>query len=199
MEPFARKRVATRLGAVPVGEPGAVEVLTSVVSRNVVASPLSGLHCALLQIELVERIPLAQGGSRALGSDGGPYEDFVSLGHVTFGQILVLRDPDGDEISLVVVPGIRDYLEARGEVRVAYVSGWAALANARTRASAHELIPYSDHASFTELLDLVAASGAGQIDVVHGYAEPFARILRNRGYQAQAAIAQMSREEEPGA
>ncbi len=101
--------------------------------------------------------------------------------------------------ALVVVPGMRDYLEARGEVRVAYVSGWAALANARTRANAHELIPYSDHASFTELLDLVAASGAGQIDVVHGYAEPFARILRDRGYQAQAATAQMSREEEPGA
>ncbi|MBY0503783.1 MAG: MBL fold metallo-hydrolase [Bryobacteraceae bacterium] len=101
--------------------------------------------------------------------------------------------------ALVVVPGMRDYLEARGEVRVAYVSGWAALANARTRANAHELIPYSDHASFTELLDLVAASGASQIDIVHGYAEPFAHILRGRGYHAQAATAQMSREEDAGA
>jgi Cft2 family RNA processing exonuclease len=100
------------------------------------------------------------------------------------------------ERALVVVPGMRDYLEARGEVRVAYVSGWAALANARTRSNAHELIPYSDHADFGELLDLVAATGAEQIDVVHGYAEPFARILRDRGFNAQAAAAQLARTEE---
>lgn len=98
--------------------------------------------------------------------------------------------------ALVVVPGMRDYLEAKGDVRVAYVSGWAALANARTRSNAHELIPYSDHADFSELLDLVAATGARQIDIVHGYAEPFARILRDRGFNAQAAASQMARQEE---
>ncbi len=103
---------------------------------------------------------------------------------------------NGRERALVVVPGMRDYLEARGDVRVAYVSGWAALANARTRANAHELIPYSDHADFSELLDLVAGTGAEQVDIVHGYAEPLARILRDRGYNAQAAIAQMERLEE---
>lgn len=98
--------------------------------------------------------------------------------------------------ALVVVPGMRDYLEARGEVRVAYVSGWAALANARTRANAHELIPYSDHADFSELLDLVAGTGAQQIDIVHGYAEPLARILRDRGFNAQPASALSTRAEE---
>jgi Cft2 family RNA processing exonuclease len=102
----------------------------------------------------------------------------------------------GRDRALVVVPGMRDYLEARGEVRVAYVSGWAALANARARSNAHELIPYSDHADFSELLDLVAATGAEQIDIVHGYAEPLARILRDRGFNAQAAVAQMARTEE---
>ena len=51
--------------------------------------------------------------------------------------------------ALVVVPGMRDYLEAKRDVRVAYVSGWAALANARTRSTAQELIPYSDHADFS--------------------------------------------------
>ena len=95
--------------------------------------------------------------------------------------------------ALVVVPGMRDYLEAKGEVRVAYVSGWAAMANARTRANAHELIPYSDHADFGELLDLIAGTGAGQIDIVHGYAEPQARILRDRGFAAEAASTQMIR------
>lgn len=72
------------------------------------------------------------------------------------------------------------------EGRVAYVSGWAMLDNARTRASAEELIPYSDHADFQELLALVERSGAREVDVVHGYTEPFARILNQRGIAARA-------------
>jgi Cft2 family RNA processing exonuclease len=96
--------------------------------------------------------------------------------------------------ALVVPAGMRNILEASGarsgtEVRIAYVSGWARLANARARAGAHELIPYSDHASFPELLDFAAACQPERIDVVHGYADPFARILRDRGYQASAASA----------
>lgn len=89
--------------------------------------------------------------------------------------------------ALVVVPSHGAALEASGKsIRVAYVSGWAALDNARTRAGAEELIPYSDHADFDELLTLVRQSGAKHIDVVHGYTEPFAHILRTRGYSASA-------------
>jgi Cft2 family RNA processing exonuclease len=89
--------------------------------------------------------------------------------------------------ALVVVHGMRDYLEASGkDVRVAYVSGWAGLDNARTRAGAEELIPYSDHADFTELIELVRGTGAKRVDVVHGYTEPFARILRSMGIDAHA-------------
>ena len=90
--------------------------------------------------------------------------------------------------ALVVVPNFRNYLEASGkDVRIAYVSGWAALSNARARAGAEELIPYSDHADFEELLAIVEGSGARQVDVVHGYTEAFARILRaarHRGARA---------------
>ncbi|HEX4168688.1 MAG TPA: hypothetical protein VHZ55_24760 [Bryobacteraceae bacterium] len=89
--------------------------------------------------------------------------------------------------ALVVVPAHGSALEATGKnVRVAYVSGWAALDNARLRSGAEELIPYSDHADFDELLDLVEQSGAQHVDVVHGYTTPFARILRQRGYSAAA-------------
>lgn len=91
--------------------------------------------------------------------------------------------------ALVVVPGLRKYLEASGKsIRVAYVSGWASLDNARTRAGAEELIPYSDHADFEELLELVDRTGAQEVDVVHGYSEPFARLLRARGLKAQAPL-----------
>lgn len=89
--------------------------------------------------------------------------------------------------ALVVVPTHGNVLEASGKnIRLAYVSGWAALDNARSRSGAEQLIPYSDHADFDELLALVAACGAKHIDVVHGYTVPFAHILQARGYSAAA-------------
>jgi Cft2 family RNA processing exonuclease len=94
--------------------------------------------------------------------------------------------PDTDDSkALVVTPNFRAYLEASGRnVRIAYVSGWAALHNARARSGAEELIPYSDHADFSELLAIVEGCGARQVDVVHGYTEVFAHILRTRGIDA---------------
>lgn len=98
----------------------------------------------------------------------------------------------------LVLPGaMRDILESSGaDFRIAYVSGWAALASARARAGAHELIPYSDHGDFTELLDLIAACSPEQIDIVHGYSAPFAAILRSRGWDASAPLAASTRAEE---
>jgi Cft2 family RNA processing exonuclease len=89
--------------------------------------------------------------------------------------------------ALVTAPSFRNILEASGKrYRIAYVSGWAALDNARARVGAEELIPYSDHADFEELLALVDATGAREVDVVHGYTELFAHILTERGIQARA-------------
>ena len=89
--------------------------------------------------------------------------------------------------ALVVVPSHGSALEASGKnVRFAYVSGWAALDNARSRSGAERLIPYSDHADFGELLSLVEQCHPRHIDVVHGYTAPFARILQQRGYSAAA-------------
>jgi hypothetical protein len=89
--------------------------------------------------------------------------------------------------ALVVVPAHGSVLEATGKnVRLAYVSGWAALDNARNRSGAEELIPYSDHGDFDELLTLAAESGAKHIDVIHGYTAPFAHILCSRGHSAAA-------------
>lgn len=89
--------------------------------------------------------------------------------------------------ALVVVPGFRNILEASDKkYRLAYVSGWAALGNARARVGADELIPYSDHGDFEELLSLVEQSGAREVDVVHGYTELFAHVLCQRGLDARA-------------
>lgn len=89
----------------------------------------------------------------------------------------------------VVTPGMSRQFEASNlDCRIAYVSGWAALSNARARSGATELIPYSDHGDFEELLALAEGSGAKQIDLVHGYTEPFAKILREKGCDAHSAM-----------
>ena len=89
--------------------------------------------------------------------------------------------------ALVVVPTFRAQMEASGKnIRIAYVSGWAGLDNARNRVGADELIPYSDHGDYKELLQLVASSGAREVDVVHGYTEAFSHLLRLRGILARA-------------
>jgi Cft2 family RNA processing exonuclease len=89
--------------------------------------------------------------------------------------------------ALVVIPSHGNVLEASGKnIRLAYVSGWAALDNARSRSGAERLIPYSDHADFNELLSMVARCAPKHVDVVHGYTLPFAKILQKRGYSAAA-------------
>ena len=89
--------------------------------------------------------------------------------------------------ALVVIPAHGNALGNSGKnVRLAYVSGWAALDNARSRSGAERLIPYSDHADFDELVSLVQQSAPKHVDVVHGYTVPFAKILQTHGYSAAA-------------
>ena len=102
--------------------------------------------------------------------------------------------------ALVVVPNFRAYIEASGKkTRLAYVSGWAGVDNARNRVGAEELIPYSDHADFEELIEIVEGSGAREVDVVHGYTEAFAHVLGSRGILARAPREAAGREAEESA
>jgi putative mRNA 3-end processing factor len=104
---------------------------------------------------------------------------------------------DSEPGAMVVVPGFRSWIEASGRnYRLAYVSGWAALDNARSRVGAEELIPYSDHADYEELLAIVEQSGARAVDVVHGYTDTFARILCARGIEARAPREAAARDNE---
>jgi Cft2 family RNA processing exonuclease len=101
--------------------------------------------------------------------------------------------------AVVWLPGRVSQLDLRS-ARVAAVSGWAALHNARARYDAEELIPYSDHADFGELEELVRRSRARRVYTVHGYAAPLARLLTERlGVDARAAHGQTQRAPEEGA
>lgn len=100
--------------------------------------------------------------------------------------------PDNSESgAILLTPGTESKVTNAKSI---LVSGWAALDNARARSNADILIPYSDHAGFDELLTLIAESSPREINIVHGYAAPFAHILRQRGYNAREA--QLPREAE---
>lgn len=81
--------------------------------------------------------------------------------------------------ALVWLPGNALPPDLRN-ARVAAVSGWASLHNARARYDAEELIPYSDHADFGELEAIVRASRARRVYTTHGYVAPLARLLQER-------------------
>jgi Cft2 family RNA processing exonuclease len=68
--------------------------------------------------------------------------------------------------------------------RTAFLSGWAMDPEARTRFGVDEVIPMSDHADFSELLEYVERSKPEKVYTVHG-APDFAETLAKRGYRAE--------------
>jgi len=130
--------------------------------------------------EIAHTLALHQIPCKIHGSIAGLIPYFEAEGY-TFPQ-------SSENGAILVTPGLEEKLPIPPSKRKsALVSGWAALDNARARANADVLIPYSDHADFSELLMLIEESNPSQIDIVHGYAEPLARILRHRGRNARAA------------
>jgi hypothetical protein len=93
--PFTKTGAVGRLGAVLPGEPGAVELVATVVSPDATTSPLTGARCVFAYVELLEH----------LGTDPqriGSVEEEVALGAMVYGgDPFVLRDEHGDEVSLV--------------------------------------------------------------------------------------------------
>lgn len=122
---------------------------------------------------------------------------YEEAGYQFPGWIPYGESKKGGPCAWVVTPDFRRLLEARGgNTRLAYVSGWAMTDNARHRTGAEELIPYSDHGDFQELLTMVEQSGAREVDVVHGFTQPFARVLCQRGLEARAPLAMAARDDE---
>jgi putative mRNA 3-end processing factor len=75
-------------------------------------------------------------------------------------------------------------VERIGRRRTAFLSGWAMDGEARSRFGVDAVIPMSDHADFSELMEYVERAKPEKIYTVHG--EPdFAETLRKRGYRAE--------------
>lgn len=67
-----------------------------------------------------------------------------------------------------------------------FASGWMRLRGVRRRRAVDRGFVISDHADWAGLNAAIAATGAENILVTHGYTDVFARWLRDRGYRALA-------------
>jgi putative mRNA 3-end processing factor len=53
----------------------------------------------------------------------------------------------------------------------------------------------SDHADWPGLMEAVAATGAGEVLVTHGYVDPVVRMLREKGLDAKPLTAMPAEDE----
>jgi putative mRNA 3-end processing factor len=100
--------------------------------------------------------------------------------------------------SLVIAPPSAagsTWLRRFGHVSTAFVSGWMQVRGARRRRSMDRGFVLSDHADWPGLLATIAATGAAQVWVTHGYREPVVRWLTERGVDARAVLSRWEGEE----
>ncbi len=68
--------------------------------------------------------------------------------------------------------------------RTAMITGWALDSGAKYRYRCDAALPLSDHADYDDLLRFVDAVQPRRVFTTHGFAEDFARTLRERGIEA---------------
>lgn len=71
-----------------------------------------------------------------------------------------------------------------GRASTGFASGWMRVRGARRRRGFDRGFAISDHADWHGLLRTIADTGAVRVLTTHGYAEPLARYLRERGLEA---------------
>lgn len=90
--------------------------------------------------------------------------------------------------ALVVLPPRERWspqLASRGPYRSAFVSGWMSLPNGPQQRRVERGFALSDHADHREILDSVAATGAKNVLVTHGYIDVLVEILQSQGLNAK--------------
>jgi putative mRNA 3-end processing factor len=79
-----------------------------------------------------------------------------------------------------------------GDYADAFVSGWMQIRGARRRRAVDRGFVLSDHADWEGLNAAIAATGAEQIGVTHGYIAPLVRWLTDHGLQARGYATRFS-------
>ena len=92
--------------------------------------------------------------------------------------------PDG---ALVIAPPSADnpvWMKRFPERSRAFASGWMRIRGNRRRRSVDRGFVLSDHSDWRGLIETIAASGAENIILTHGYTSEMSRWLQGRGYNA---------------
>jgi putative mRNA 3-end processing factor len=76
------------------------------------------------------------------------------------------------------------YLKKKYDVKLFAFTGWAISDNYNYRMSVDHSYPISDHADYTELMDICKKSNPDQIYTIYGYTTRFAAELRRQGFNA---------------
>ncbi|HXW05903.1 MAG TPA: ligase-associated DNA damage response exonuclease [Vicinamibacterales bacterium] len=76
------------------------------------------------------------------------------------------------------------WMRRLGEISDAFASGLMRVRGVRRQRAFDRGFVLSDHADWPGLLDTVTETGAGRVLATHGFAEPFARYLREQGRDA---------------
>jgi putative mRNA 3-end processing factor len=108
----------------------------------------------------------------------------------------------GNGRALVIAPPSvmgGSWLKMFGESNVAMASGWMLLRGVRRRRGFDRGFVVSDHADFPGLVAAVEASGARRVLATHGFADAFARFLRDRGLDASVLPTRFVGESAPDA
>jgi putative mRNA 3-end processing factor len=83
-----------------------------------------------------------------------------------------------------------------GDASTAFASGWMCIRGTRRRRAVDRGFVLSDHADWAGLLATIAETGAERVWVTHGHGATLARLLRERGLEAEAMATQYTEEGE---
>jgi putative mRNA 3-end processing factor len=107
------------------------------------------------------------------------------------------KKTEGERAVVVVPPGAdKAMFKSRGDVATGYVSGWALLDAPVDQRRADAAFAHSNHADYDDLVATVRACAPKKVWATHGFASPFARLLRAMGVDAHALDASGTDREE---
>ena len=101
--------------------------------------------------------------------------------------------------SLIVAPPSAagsTWLRRFGDHSTAFASGWMRVRGARRRRALDRGFVLSDHVDWPSLMATIDATGAECVWVTHGYREPVARYLEERGLRTSTIASQWEGEGE---
>lgn len=101
--------------------------------------------------------------------------------------------------SLIVAPPSAagsTWLRRFGDHSTAFASGWMRVRGARRRRALDRGFVLSDHVDWPSLMNTIGATGAERVWVTHGYREPVARYLEERGLRTRTIASQWEGEGE---